>query len=78
MLNVQEELAYMIMHSDRSSEAINMYEHILDARTEMQGSDHRDTLTTQQNLAYAYYYQATSITRRSSSLSMCTRHDNNS
>ena len=57
VLNVQEELAYMIMHSDRSSEAINMYEHILDARTEMQGSDHRDTLTTQQNLAYAYYYQ---------------------
>ena len=57
VLNVQEELAYMIMHSGRSSEAINMYEHILDARTEMQGSDHRDTLTTQQNLAYAYYYQ---------------------
>ena len=23
----------------------------------MQGSDHSDTLTTQQNLAYAYYYQ---------------------
>ena len=57
VLNVQEELAYMIMHSGRSSEAINLYEHILDARTEMQGSDHRDTLTTQQNLAYAYYYQ---------------------
>jgi hypothetical protein avisC_02045 len=57
VLNVQEELAYMFMHSGRSSEAINMYEHILDARTEMQGSDHRDTLTTQQNLAYAYYYQ---------------------
>jgi hypothetical protein avisC_02045 len=57
LLNVQEELAYMIMHAGRSSEAINMYEHILDARTKMQGSDHRDTLTTQQNLAYAYYYQ---------------------
>ncbi len=56
VLNVQEELAYMIMHSGRSSEAINMYEHILDARTEMQGADHRDTLTTQQKLAYAYYY----------------------
>ena len=54
VLNVQEELAYMIMHSDRSSEAINMYEHILDAGTEMQGSDHRATLGTQQNLAYAY------------------------
>ena len=57
VLNVQEELAYMIMHAGRSSEAINMYEHILDARTKMQGSDHHDTLTTQQNLAYAYYYQ---------------------
>jgi len=57
VLNVQEELAYMIMHAGRSSEAINMYEDILDARTKMQGSDHHDTLTTQQNLAYAYYYQ---------------------
>ena len=57
VLNVQEELAYMIMHAGRSSEAINMYEHILDARTKMQGSDHSDTLTTQQKLAYAYYYQ---------------------
>ena len=57
VLNVQEELAYMVMHAGRSSEAINMYEHILDTRTKMQGSDHRDTLTTQQNLAYAYYYQ---------------------
>ena len=57
VLNVQEELAYMIMHAGRSSEAINMYEHILDARTKMQGSDHLDTLTTQQYLAYAYYYQ---------------------
>ena len=49
VLNVQEELAYMFMHSGRTSEAINMYEDILDARTEMQGADHRDTLTTQQN-----------------------------
>ena len=57
VLNVQEELAYMIMHAGRSSEAINMYEHILDARTKMQGSDHLETLTTRQNLAYAYYYQ---------------------
>ena len=57
VLNVQEELAYMIMHAGRSSEAINMYEDILDARTKMQGSDHHDTLRTQQNLAYAYYYQ---------------------
>ena len=57
VLNVQEELAYMIMHAGRSSEAINMYEHILDARTKMQGSDHHDTLTTRQKLAYAYYYQ---------------------
>ena len=57
VLKVQEELAYMIMHAGRSSEAIDMYEDILDARTKMQGSDHRDTLTTQQNLAYAYYYQ---------------------
>ena len=57
VLNVQEELAYMIMHAGRSSEAINMYERILDARTKMQGSDHSDTLTTQQKLAYAYYYQ---------------------
>ena len=57
VLNVQEELAYMIMHAGRSSEAINMYERILDARTKMQGSDHHDTLKTQQNLAYAYYYQ---------------------
>lgn len=57
VLNVQEELAYMIMHAGRSSEAINMYEDVLDARTKMQGSDHHDTLRTQQNLAYAYYYQ---------------------
>ena len=57
VLNVQEELAYMIMHAGRSSEAINMYEQILDARTKMQGSDHCDTLTTRQKLAYAYYYQ---------------------
>jgi len=57
VLNVQEELAYMIMHAGRSSEAINMYEHILDARTKMQGSDHHDTITTRQKLAYAYYYQ---------------------
>ena len=57
VLKVQEELAYMIMHAGRSSEAIDMYEDILDARTKMQGSDHLDTLTTQQNLAYAYYDQ---------------------
>ena len=55
-LNLKEQLAYTYMYAEQFNEAFDLYAEVIADRTAIQGHDHRDTLTSRNNLAYAYYW----------------------
>ena len=62
-LNLKEQLAYTYMYAEQFNEAFDLYAEVIADRTAIQGHDHRDTLTSRNNLAYAYYWGGTTPTK---------------